>query len=462
MSLSLSLSSSDCCGCGGYLVGDIVLLVQENSDNNALFQITDATQINSDIIPEYNVFHYLDPLAVGQSFVGNGPGVGQNILEADCTNDCPDNCTDIVGERQVCIGQNTLNSSSGASEPTPNPKECLLKCDYIEKESPQTQWNQDLDLFENREIQELCRPNPNTNERVKQNSNFINRRVAFFDSGPGNGFLITSLINYRTQYISSTPDTDIVIKINQAERNIYTQSLNPTVQNSNFHVPVRLNIGTSSGTLEYIEAVQGTLTSSSIYWKKNFYPPRAEMGQLEMEFFTYDGTPIPIERTLGFNNQINNKATLLSSSIINSNIINGEFIDYQPNLPPTLTTFTNTPSLAFVTGASNSKSLQDPFNSKLSLYTQRNLSIYFRAQCYQSDNPGITEIIKEMPSSLVEKENTSEGIQIPLASNIELYDPRFGNQDDNQGNQDYENYENYENYEDGEDGEEDSEDEIFY
>ena len=43
--------------------------------------------------------------------------------------------------------------------------------------------------------------------------------------------------------------------------------------------------------------------------------------QLEMEFFTYDGTPIPIERTLGFNNQINNKATLLSSSIINSNII---------------------------------------------------------------------------------------------------------------------------------------------
>ncbi len=400
----------------GYKVGDVVMVFQKDSDNNCLFQITDATDTNSDIIPEYNIFHYLDPLAVGPSHVGVSPLISQNFINSAevCTSDCPDNCMPLGGEYQVCVGETIADAATACNDPRPIPDPpCMLKCDFVDLENPETKWTNDVN-----NDQVTCRPTDNA--RIKQRNSYVERRVAYNDSGPNNGFLITSLLNYRTQYVSSTPDTDIVIRIAQASRDTYTQSLNKTIYGSNFHVPVRLNIGTSSGTLEYIEAVQGTLTSAGVYWRKDFYPPQSDLTKLEMEFFTYDGTPIPLERTLGFNRQINEQAVLLSSSIITSSIIHGSYADFSPKLPPFLTTFTNTPSSTLISGASNSKSLDDPFNPKLIAYTQRNLSIYFRAQCYQAENVGITPIIKKMPDSLIPSQEQFENI-LPLAGNIEEY-----------------------------------------
>lgn len=405
----------------GYKVGDIVLVVQEGSDNNALFQITASTGTSSDIIPEYNVFHYLDPLAVGPSHVGVSPLISQNFINSAevCTTDCPDNCTPLSGEYEVCIGKTIADAATACNDPRPIPiPPCMLKCDFVDEVNPDTEWVEDVT---NDNV--TCRPIDNV--RKRQRNSYVDRRASYNDSGPNNGFLITSLLNYRTQYVSSTPDTDIVVKIRQASRDTYTQSLNSTVQGSNFHIPVRLNIGTSSGTLEYIEAVQGTLTSAGVYWRKDFYPPKSDLSELELEFFTYDGTPVPLERTLGFNRQINEQAVLLSSSIITSSIIHGSYSEFSPKLPPFLTTFTNTPSSTLISGASNSKSLDDPFNPKLNAYTQRNLSIYFRAQCYHAQNPGITPIIKKMPDSLIPSQEQFENI-IPLAGNIDQYGAEGG------------------------------------
>ena len=109
---------------------------------------------------------------------------------------------------------------------------------------------------------------PNDNVRIRQTNDYVNRRVSYNDLGPNNGYFNTALLNYRSFFVSSTPDTEIVIKIKQAERNIYNQSLNPRVDQSNLNIPIRLNLGTTSGTLEYVEAVQGTLTSSGVLLEK--------------------------------------------------------------------------------------------------------------------------------------------------------------------------------------------------
>jgi len=405
----------------GYVAGDVVALFQTGSNNNALFQITDATVITTDIIPENNIWHYHDPQATGPSGGGTLTQQTQNLINGVdiCTSDCPDNCTPAAGEYVIDIGETSaaLTDILADPRPTPDPPE-LLKCDFVDQEGPETEWAAEIALGSAN-----CRP-LDTNSRIKQSSNYVDRRVAYQDFGQNNGTLITNLLNYRNLFVSSTPNTDLVMTIKQAQRNIYSQHINENLMNSNFNIPIRLNLGTTSGTLEYVEAVQGTLTSSGVYWKKNFYPPVAKMGDLEMSFTTYDGTPIPLERTLGFSKLINEQATLLSSSIVSENTIHGSYSLYSPNLPPFVSVGASSPSSVLLAGTSSSKGLSDTFNPKLVQYTQRNLSMTLRVVNYHAVNPGTQEMIKKMPEALVDhQEKTSEEFTdlVPVAHNLDEY-----------------------------------------
>lgn len=405
----------------GYVAGDVVLVIQNESNNNALLEITEAEEVDTNVIPENNIYHYVDPLAVGPSGTSTTPIISQNYINGvdACTTDCPDNCTPISGEFEVCIGETIADNSTAAGDPRPIPNNpCQLKCDFVAEESPDTEFQEDI-------ADNNVTSRPLNNSRIKQRSSFIDRRLSYTDFGANNGTLITALLNYRTSFISSVPDTDVIIKIKQARRSEYTQSINETVTSSNFFVPIRLNLGTTSGTLQYVEAVQGTLTSSGVYWRKQYEPPMATLSELEIEIFSYDGTEIPIERTLGFNRQFNEQSNILSSSIINSFIYHGDYNTFSPNLPPFTTTTTNTPSGTLLTGVSNPKSLNDPFNPKLIQYSQRNLSLTFRIQNYHGENPGINPIIKRMPELIIRQEQERKQQQagnIPLAKNAEEYD----------------------------------------
>jgi hypothetical protein len=401
----------------GYQVGDVVLVLQLGSDNNALFRILSVDPTETNVIPEYNIYHYHDPLGVGPSAPSTFPTVDQNFINgADtCTNDCPNNCTPLQGEYQVCIGQEIADIATACHDPRPIPDPpCQLKCSFVANDSPEVEWQQQID-----ENNITCRPKDNA--RIRQRNSYIDRRVSYNDLGPNNGTLILSLINYRSLFIATVPDTDIIIRVFQAGRETYTQSLNSKIEGSNFFIPIRLNLGTTTGTLEYVEAVAGTLTSSGVYWKKDFYPPLSSLSDLRLEFYSYDGTPIPLERTLGFIPQVNNQVNLLSSSIISENIYHGSYSAFAPNLPPFTTTTSSTPSGTIISGTGNTKSFFNLFNPKLIQYTQRNIALTIRCQTYHGENPGITHIIKRMPESLIQAQAQATP-QIPIASNLDNYD----------------------------------------
>jgi hypothetical protein len=407
----------------GYRVGDIIRVLQQGSFNNCMFRISGVSSLDNDIIPSENNFHYHDPLAVGPVNYGQDNYLsvdyvnGNNVCQAACTS-AADNCTPPGGEYIFKVGEKISSSSSAADDPrpTPVPKD-MLKCDFRDQLSPIDEWN----------AEEIKNCRPLNNSRILQTSTYIDKRTAYSDLGSNNGAFLGALINYRAFFVSSTPDTDIIIRIKQAERTVYTQSLNQQVSQSNFNMPIRLSLGTASGTLEYVEAVAGSLTSSGVYWKKDYFPPKAELSDLTIEFWTYNGTPIPMERCLGFFEQFTEQAVLYSSNIASSYILHGNYAAFQPNLPPFATTTSLSPSSIVITSNTNSKSLNDPFNPKTSNYTQRNLGLMLKMVTYHAQNPGITGIIKQMPASYVTQTESfvdDEGNDkelIPLAGNIDSY-----------------------------------------
>jgi hypothetical protein len=320
----------------GYVTGEIVTIQQSGSDNDATFTIDSATEKSDNLIPEYNVFHYLDPLAVGPSQLGTGASLTINYANGidDCTNACSnvanDNCIAPGGKYVFQIGNAVQDFATACDIPTstPDPPR-LLKCDFRDLTSPEDEWDNS---------DKQCRPK--NNARQNQVSNYVSRRVTYNDSGPNNGRFIIELINYRSNFISSTPDTDFIIRIkNNMDRSVYTQSISPQLSASNFYTPIRLNLGSVTGTQQYVEATQGTLAGcSSCYWQKIFEPPMAEMDSIEMELFTFDGTPIPIERSLGFLEQLSGFSSLFTATISSSSslTITGQYEQFSPNLPPVI------------------------------------------------------------------------------------------------------------------------------
>jgi len=410
----------------GYAIGDIVQIFQRGSNNSATFQIDSVTSIPTNLIPEESLFHYHDPLAIGPNAPTTIGGLNTNYVNGidTCTMSPENNCELPLGEYQFCIGETFADFSTAKNDPRipPSPT-CLLKSDFINEISPDDEWTNSIN---NRTPTE--RPGIN-NPRNRQINTYINRRVSFNDFGANNGLFITSLINYRSFFVSSTPNTDLVIHIRQAERTVYTQSINPAIDGSNIHIPIRLNLGTTSGTAEYVEAVQATLTSAEIYWKKDFYPPKFELKYLEFEFSAYDRTPIPLERTLGFLEQFQSQALLFSSSVNNSFIFHSSYTAFLPNKVPFPTSISLSPSSVILNRTTNSKTLDDPFDITLSRYSQRNFSMLMRIQAYERYGPGLTNIVQEIPAAYRNTNTTTNETFIDSDGNEVTYIPKASNTD---------------------------------
>lgn len=396
----------------GYKEGDVIYVYQNGSNNNATYEITGASVITPDVIPEQNIWHYKDPRATGPNASLTNAAQQNDLLDSHCASDCPEKCTAISAPVIVKVGESGSTFADPTYDPRPTLGEYIDKCDFVDLESPDTEVNNDIS-----ENNYTSRP-WDSNERIKRYNNYVDKRPAFQDFGHNNGTLINGLINYRTNFISLTPDTDLIIKVKEANREMTTQSLNYNVNGCNAIVPIRLSLGATTGTLEYVEATQGTLTSSSIYWKHRFHPPKEELREIEIELTSYDGTPINLERNLGFTSQINEWATILSTSIA-KNYLN---TDTSGNISGVNI---STPTGILIGGSTSNRSLVDLFSDRLSQYTQRNLAIMLRGVCYHHENPGIKDVVHKMPIVDREEEQNPYGSEnpniIPLAKNMDQY-----------------------------------------
>lgn len=228
----------------------------------------------------------------------------------------------------------------------------------------------------------------------------INRRIAWYDLGPCNGKLVSSLINYRSWATKEVPDTNVVMNVFQAERNNRNQSTNPNTMNAIFSCPIRLNLGTTSGTLEYVENIHAFLASSQEYWEKRFLTPLQELHKLSVRFTSYEGTEIPLERML----QPRRSLILLQqfTRVFGAQSLSQSF---------------NNIDLSNVTLSF----LFDPLDPRLVGREKRNLSLIFRVETYEYESPGLyLGMIRDMLDAERDQEDDEEP-NILKASNYESY-----------------------------------------
>lgn len=189
----------------------------------------------------------------------------------------------------------------------------------------------------------------------------IKHITSFYDMGPASGLLVSQLLKYIDYAVNDIPDTDIIIRILEAERTIRSQSTNSRNGDAMLDVPIRLNIGSANGTLQYIESIQSLVSVSSSYWEKRFKIPLGRLSQLHLTFFCYDGTPIPLEKMLQQRRSL--ELLRLTVKILNE--------------------------LDFETNPFNMSYLFDPLNPQLIGRVKRYFQIIFKLGCYEGTNPGM-------------------------------------------------------------------------
>jgi hypothetical protein len=155
------------------------------------------------------------------------------------------------------------------------------------------------------------------------------------------------------------------------------------------------------------------------FWEHNFYPPLASMKDLKIEFYTYNGKPIHLEKNLGFNDSINDTAILLSEQGSNSNIS----MKMSYNTEDSLSTGNFVPSSAIISSYNNIS-----FDPDLINYTNRNISMIIKFKTYHSEGKGITEKFsnnkfsyENVRETTLEDSNGNKISMLPLASNIDEY-----------------------------------------
>jgi len=189
----------------------------------------------------------------------------------------------------------------------------------------------------------------------------ITHRQAYFDLGANNGNLITQANNYIGYIATEIPDTDLIIKIEEADRSIFTQSTNSFNSAAILDVPIRLSIGSTSGTQKFIESIQNLIAGADSYWTNRYMNPISSFQKLHLSFYCYDGTPIPLEQMLQTRRTL--ELQRLTVEVIN---------------------FLNIPSTIF-----NLTYLFDPLNPQLIGRVKTYFQIIFKAQCYLQSSPGL-------------------------------------------------------------------------
>jgi hypothetical protein len=202
----------------------------------------------------------------------------------------------------------------------------------------------------------------------------INRRVAWYDLGVNNGAFLQQIDHYKNWAITELPDTNLIVTIFQAERDQRVQFMNQEHTSCILSCPIRLNLGTTSGTQQYVESIQTLLASASEYWEKRYLAPLQSLYKLNIKFTTFEGSEIPLEKML----QPRRAITIL-------NVLN-EVFQNQTTVDNILDVRRNARS-----------SLSDSVDPRLVGRDKRNLSMIFKVQTYEYESPGLyTGIIKDM------------------------------------------------------------------
>lgn len=226
----------------------------------------------------------------------------------------------------------------------------------------------------------------------------INRRQAWYDTGINNGTFVSQIVSYRNWAIAELPDTNIILQIFQAEREILVQSSNQINSDMMLSVPIRLNLGTTSGTQEYVENIQSLLANSSEYWEKRYFPPLTSLYKLNIAFTTYEGNKIDLEKML----QTRRSVLLLRAY---EEIFGDQFGSFFSFVDP------RSVALSF---------LFDPLNPQLIGRTKRNISFIFNIETYEYENPGLLmdTVSKMLEGNTQQLQNNSFTVR---ASNFEDY-----------------------------------------
>ncbi len=193
-------------------------------------------------------------------------------------------------------------------------------------------------------------------------SSSITNSISFFDFGVNNGQFVNGVLKYINYVVNELPDTDLIIKVEESlrdERVLTTDSFNSDCM---LDCPIRLSLGSTSGTVQYIESLQSLVGNASEYWEKRYFNSKAELSMLHIKLFSYDGTPIPIEKML----QLRTSSEFLS--LYNRVLKDMELV------------LTNTPFENF---------LFDPLNPELIGRVKRYMQIRFKVQCYEGTPPGL-------------------------------------------------------------------------
>lgn len=189
-------------------------------------------------------------------------------------------------------------------------------------------------------------------------------RTSYNDSGPNGGSFIPGVQNYINYTVNDIPDTDLIIRIHEAKRDENCQSTRSLNRDALLDVPIRLNLGSTSGTFQYIESLQSLLAQATAYWEKRFFNAKSSISRLHISFTDYAGNPIPLEKML--------QTRGVSESLNRFVRFNEKFdIDW---ISSDLTKF----SFLF-----------DPLNPQLIGRMKRYLQIIFKVTAYQGMPPGL-------------------------------------------------------------------------
>lgn len=196
----------------------------------------------------------------------------------------------------------------------------------------------------------------------------ITNSVSFFDFGANNGQFVNGILKYINYVVNEIPDTDLIIKVEESlrdERVLTTDSFN---SDCILDCPIRLSLGSTSGTVQYIESLQSLVGNASEYWEKRYFNSKAELSMLHIRLYSYDGTSIPIEKML----QLRTSSEFLD---LYSRVLRDMVDD-----PINGIVLKNTPFENFSF---------DPLNPALIGRVKRYMQIRFKVQCYEGSPPGL-------------------------------------------------------------------------
>lgn len=186
--------------------------------------------------------------------------------------------------------------------------------------------------------------------------------TSYFDLGPNGGAFQTNIQNYIGYAVNDIPDNDLIIRVEEALRDERAQSTRSFNGDCLLDVPIRLNVGSSSGTQQYVEALQALLAQANAYWEKRYLNPKSSLFKLHLNFYTYDGQPIPLEKMLQPRAVSEFLQTFVQfNSFLDTNILDNSFVF---------------------------NFLFDPTNPQLLGRVKRYIQIIFKIHTYEGTPPG--------------------------------------------------------------------------